>query len=214
MFAQLFTGLPKQRASCLSASLATHLAFFIWLLHAPAPIFVAPLAVSKGERGGAVTSIYFGGSSGILEAHPTPSLTWQRPPKKDKARRLEQLDAKSQVGNELKASAQPEQPPAGSPFGSLSYGSYTGPEVRPALPYFSPDPSLDADLSHSAQGDVIVEITIDDQGNIVGTALLQGLSPAIDQKVLAAVTQWRFRPATRDGVAIPSKQDVYYHFPR
>jgi hypothetical protein len=23
---------------------------------------------------------------------------------------------------------------------------------------------------------------------------------------------WRFRPATRDGVAIPSKQDVYFHF--
>jgi hypothetical protein len=32
--------------------------------------------------------------------------------------------------------------------------------------------------------------------------------------VLEALENWRFRPATRNGIAIPSKQDVFYHFPR
>jgi hypothetical protein len=38
------------------------------------------------------------------------------------------------------------------------------------------------------------------------------MTPAIDQKVLLALETWRFRPATRDGIPIPSKQDVHYHF--
>jgi len=38
------------------------------------------------------------------------------------------------------------------------------------------------------------------------------MGPAIDGKVLAALESWRFHPATRDGVPIPSKQDVVYHF--
>jgi hypothetical protein len=41
---------------------------------------------------------------------------------------------------------------------------------------------------------------------------VQSLGPAIDAKVMAALENWRFRPATRDGVPIPSKQDVVYHF--
>jgi TonB family protein len=68
-----------------------------------------------------------------------------------------------------------------------------------------------ADLS-GQEGDVVVEITIDAQGNIVQKVVIQSLGPAVDQKVLAALENWRFRPATQNGVAIPSKQDVYYHF--
>jgi TonB family protein len=64
------------------------------------------------------------------------------------------------------------------------------------------------------QGDVVVEVTIDDKGNIVQKIVIQSLAPAIDGKVLEALENWRFRPATRNGLAIPSKQDVFYHFPR
>ena len=38
--------------------------------------------------------------------------------------------------------------------------------------------------------------------------------PAVDAKVLAALEKWQFTPASKNGVPIPSKQDVYYHFPR
>jgi len=42
--------------------------------------------------------------------------------------------------------------------------------------------------------------------------VVQSLGPAIDGKVLAALENWHFHPATRDGVPIASKQDVVYHF--
>jgi hypothetical protein len=44
--------------------------------------------------------------------------------------------------------------------------------------------------------------------------VLQSLGPTVDQKVLAALENWRFTPASKNGVPISSKQDVYYHFPR
>jgi protein TonB len=63
-------------------------------------------------------------------------------------------------------------------------------------------------------GDVIVEITIDSAGNITDMKVLQSFNPPVDQRVLAALKKWHFLPATRNGVPIPSKQDVHYHFPR
>ena len=90
----------------------------------------------------------------------------------------------------------------------------SGDEIRPALPVSSSDPVVDAADLPPSEGSVIVEVTIDEKGNIVRKSVIESLTPAIDAKVLAALENWRFLPATRNGVAIPSKQDVYYHFPR
>jgi TonB family protein len=104
---------------------------------------------------------------------------------------------------------------AGSTYGSLYAGDLTGPEVRPALWVGGPNPAIAAsEFAEGLEGSVIVEITIDDQGNVVATQLLQGLSPAVDSRVIEALQMAHFIPAKRNGVAIPSKQDVYYHFPR
>jgi TonB family protein len=104
---------------------------------------------------------------------------------------------------------------AGSKYGSLSDGDISGQEIRPALWTSGPNPALAADdFAQGLQGSVIVEITIDEQGNVVATSLLQGLSPAVDARVIEALQMAHFVPAKRNGVSIPSKQDVYYHFPR
>jgi len=211
MFSQLHPAAPKRQAASLSISLAIHLLFLGWLLHSPAPIFVAPLSVAKGESGSSLTRIYFGGDSGVTQEQPTP-LTLQRPPKIASPHRLEPPAAKREAGNEI-ATARPGGPAAGSLYGSLSYGTFTGPEIRPALPIVSPDPAFGSDAT-GIEGDVIVEITIDEAGAIVQKIVIQSLGPAVDQKVLAALENWRFTPASKNGVPIPSKQDVYYHFPR
>jgi len=77
-----------------------------------------------------------------------------------------------------------------------------------------PDPAVFPwQVPNGLTGDVIVEVTIDEQGAVTETKLLQSLKPDIDEKVVATVRNWRFRPATVDGVAISSRQDVHFHYP-
>jgi len=59
-------------------------------------------------------------------------------------------------------------------------------------------------LAASSRGDVVVEITIDAQGTVVDERLLQGLGHGVDDRVIAVLRDWRFHPATRNGVAIQS----------
>jgi TonB family protein len=212
MFTQLHPGTPKRQVTSLSVSLAVHFLFLGWILHSPAPIFVAPSSVVRGQSGSSLTRIYFGGATGVSQEHPKPTLTWQRPPKAARAHSLEPPLAKLEMGNET-ASNRPSGPAAGSLYGSLSYGTLTGPEIRPALPVVSPDPVFGSDAA-GIEGDVIVEITIDETGVIVQKVVLHSLGPAVDERVLAALEKWHFAPASKNGVPIPSKQDVYYHFPR
>lgn len=212
MFSPLHPADRRQTTS-LAVSLASHLLFLAWLVHSPAAIFIAPSSVTQGESGHNAISIYFGGATGVTQEHVNPRLTWQHS-RKSKKNQLASPDAKAQAGNELNAALTHNDAPAGSAYGSLSYGTFNGPEVRPALPIFSPDPALPADMARSLTGDVVIEVTIDEQGAIVQTVLLQGVDAFIDQRVLVTVQQWRFRPATKDGVAIASKHDIHYHFPR
>jgi TonB family protein len=212
MLKQLHSEISKRQTISLSVSLALHFLFLGWILHSPAPIFVAPSSVVRGQSGSSLTRIYFGGDSGVSQEQPKPRLTWRRPSKTAKARSLEPPPAKLEMGNET-ASIRPSGPAAGSLYGSLSYGTLTGPEIRPALPVVSPDPVFGSDAA-GIEGDVIVEITIDETGAIVQKVVMHSLGPAVDERVLAALEKWHFAPASKNGVPIPSKQDVYYHFPR
>jgi protein TonB len=83
----------------------------------------------------------------------------------------------------------------------------------PALPLVFPDPVIYPWQLANVRGDVIVEVTIDTQGNVTETRVLQSLQNDIDEKVVATLKGWRFKPATVDGVAISSRQDVHFHFP-
>ena len=214
VFAQIHPAGSKRRATSLTVSLASHLLCLGWLLHNPAPIFVAPAAVTKGDGGRGVARIYFGGTKGIRQERSTSHLTLPKSAVAEKQHRPQPLPAKRNEGNITTAAARPEEQPGGSPYGSLSYGAIFGLEVRPALPVVSIDPVVGSDLLNGMVGDEIVEVTIDRDGNITEMKVLQSLGLAVDQRVLAALEKWHFAPATRNGVPIPSKQDVHYHFPR
>jgi TonB family protein len=104
---------------------------------------------------------------------------------------------------------------AGSPYGTHVPGApLTGMAVMPALPQVFPDPPVArSDLPPGVQGDVIVEVTIDDQGNVTDLKLTQGIGYGIDQKVLDVLRHWHFRPATRNGATIASQHLVHFHYP-
>ena len=229
MFAPLLAGRCRERVIALSISLLVHAIFLGWLLRSPAPTFLTPSFLVKGENGKYITHLYWPGKDSEMATDATTGtsfsarnrmakehITWNRMNvAKSAARRLnrsnEGTDSKTDIAG---STVHPRA--AGSPYGSVSDGSLSGPDVRPALPIVSPDPRIEvADLPDDIrEGDEIIEITIDAQGNIVQEIVISSLSSTVDAKVLAALENWHFLPATRFGVPIPSKQDVHYHFPQ
>lgn len=207
--------------------MAAHGFLLLWLLHSPSPKLVAPSFVAHGDHDTYIAQLHWPNQPpGATDASPGTSaadsrqqlnsrLTWKRRAKAAKTADRELPHPKIGLDDQTSAPGQTAQArAAGSPLGTVLDGPLTGEEVRPALPVVSPDPRVAADDLGGLQGDVIVEVTIDEKGNIVQKVVIQSLAPAIDGKVLEALENWRFRPATRNGVAIASKQDVYYHFPR
>jgi TonB family protein len=215
MFTQLNPTVTKKRSTILGSSVAAHLLLLAWVLHSPAPIFVSPSSVMQGDYGAGLQYLYFPGKPEVSEQPPQQAhLTWNHSPKNAKKPRKQPPVSHVESETEITAALAPNERPAGSPYGSLYYGKAAGPEVRPALPIVARDPAIGSDLSNGIMGDVVVEVTIDEQGKIIELKLVQSLSQAVDQLVLAAVSKWQFLPATRNGTPIPSKQDIYYHFPR
>jgi protein TonB len=199
----------------LVASLVAHLVLLIWILLPPRAIFISPSSAKAGVNGTGLTYLYFPAKSGETQedqSSATRHLILQREAESKKKKRHEKLSPLQSDEAEKTAAASPA-PPSGSAYGSSLIGSPIGQEVRPALRVKGSEPTVNPAEFAGLEGNVVVEITIDDRGNIVEKNLLQSLNPSVDQKVLAALEDWHFLPATRDGVAIPSKEDVYYHFP-
>jgi periplasmic protein TonB len=209
-------------------SVAAHGLLLLWLLRPPVPRLVAPSFVVNGDHGTYIAHVYWPSQRTQTTTHASPGtsaadsrqqlntrLTWKRRAQPAKTAERELPRPRIGLDDQTSAPGQAAQArAAGSPLGTVLEGPLSGEEVRPALPVVSPDPHVAADELDGLQGDVIVEVTIDEQGNIIQKVVLQSLTPAVDGKVLAALENWRFRPATRNGAPIASKQDVYYHFPR
>ena len=97
-------------------------------------------------------------------------------------------------------------------YGTLSSGQLYGDEIRPALPIATSDPVVYPWQLPTAPGNEVIEITIDERGEIVNKTVLQSLGAEIDLKCLAALENWHFHPATRNGSPIASKQDAIFPF--
>ena len=227
MFAAPQTGIRRYPVAAF-CSVALHCLLLLWLLHPATPKVVAPSFVVNGNHGTQIAHLYWpnqrtqvvndttpGTSAASAQQQLNAHLTWKRHAKGAKSGKGDLPRPKLGSDAETAAPGQSAQArPAGSPLGTVLERPLTGEEVRPALPVLSPDPVVASSELDGLQGDVVVEVTIDEQGNIIQKVVIQSLAPSVDGKVLEALENWRFRPATRNGVAIPSKQDVFYHFPR
>jgi TonB family protein len=187
----------NRRKAALTVSLLVHcLVVYFWLNRSP--LFVQPSSVAWGAHGNSASLIYF---PRVAEHESSSKKLHFRA----KAKYKPAIEAPQQVVESARA---------GAPEGSLSNGPVSGIEASPALPLIFPDPSIyPGQLPKGLQGDVIVEVTIDEHGNVTETRVVQSLQPEIDDKVIATLRNWRFKPARVDGVAISSRQDVHFHFP-
>jgi len=213
MLQSLNDGFSLRRFRTRGISVFVQVLLLAWLLRAPTPLVLTPSSVAAGQNGTTVAHLYW-----TPQVSPLARNDQSTANNRARSSARQRLTWKSRKAKNLPAEASPPAsalpaPLAGRPYGSLEDGPISGDDIRPALPIAASDPVVDpSDLSGHAEGSVVVEITIDDKGNIVQKTVLQSLGPVVDAKVLAALQNWHFRPATRNGFPVPSKQDVYYHF--
>jgi Gram-negative bacterial TonB protein C-terminal len=229
MFEQLHLGIERRQRWTRAASVAAHAVILAWLLHAPKPIRLNPNSVALGRNGTSLTRLYWSSKNPDDSTHSSSDLaterykhqhlgqklTWKTPaqlaklqaPQNPIVRAEEQDKAPAQTLSALGHAAQ-----AGLPYGTLRSGQLYGDEIRPALPVRTSDPVVYPWQLPAVAGNEVIEITIDERGEIVDKTVLQSLGPEIDSKCLAALENWHFHPATRNGSPIPSKQDAIFPF--
>jgi TonB family protein len=200
----------------LGASFALQSALLLVLLYPSPAKTVLPSEVALGTRGSYGTVTYLAPTGPELAKSIEPPQVFQRKTTlRIKPQPPEPVDRQREAANATAVDAPAETARGGSPWGSHIPGTpLTGSEVMPALPEVFPDPQVTAaDLPHGIQGDVIVEVTIDENGNVTEEKLLKGIGYGIEEKVLAVLRNWHFRPATQNGVTIASQHIVHFHYP-
>src|SRR5579863_7063599 len=229
MFGQLSAS-ASQRKKILWSSLAAHGLLLAWLLHAPEPQLLTPESIAHGRGGNALARLYFPSTTPDDSKNSSPEHASQVYRRQRMGHEKLILKPNTQLAklspppvqfSPPSAEDQSKTPtvsnlghgtPAGLPYGTLFRGPRFGDEIRPALPVTTAYPvAYPWDLPEY-EGNVVVEVTIDQLGQIVSKTVLQSMGPKLDEKALAALENWRFRPATRNGAPIPSKQDCIFHF--
>jgi TonB family protein len=200
----------------LLVSFAAHVVVILLLTHQSRPIFVMPSDVALGTPGSSGSIIYLApvGAERTVLAPEKPRLDLHSSIRKSPSI-PKPTAAAHESDNAVESAKLDETARGGALYGSRIPGSpLTGHEVIPALPQVFPDPAVSrADLPPGVQGDVVVEVTIDEQGNVIETKLIQGIGYGIEDRVLATLRLWRFRPASKDGVTIASQHIVHFHYP-
>src|SRR5438128_4208986 len=127
MFAPLLAGRCRERVIALSISLLAHAIFLGWLLRSPAPTFLTPSFLVKGENDRYIGHLYWPGKDSEMATDATAGtsfngrnwmarahITWNREAAKSAARRFdrsnESTDSKTDVAG---STVHPR--PAGSP---------------------------------------------------------------------------------------------------
>jgi periplasmic protein TonB len=205
--------LRNQRA--VAVSVIAHLVLLAAiLLHQRPPVELIPLSVASGIGAHSYRVIYATPDGQDSPAEDKIALAHSRlaPHRRPKPSSPKPVPDHLQVPPDAVAADYNTR--AGSALGTVIDGPIEGHEVHVAFPVVFPNPPVArSELPRDLKGDVIVEVTIDAQGNVVETRLVQAIGHGIDEKVVAALRQWHYQPATLDGVPVASKHDVYFHFP-
>jgi periplasmic protein TonB len=85
--------------------------------------------------------------------------------------------------------------------GGIGGGVYkVGGGISAPQPIATPDPEYTEEARNAkAQGTCILWLIVDDQGNPRDIRVVRGLGYGLDARAIAAVKQWKFHPAMKDG---------------
>jgi len=85
--------------------------------------------------------------------------------------------------------------------------------VTPPRALYTPDPSYTKSArDHHVQGIVKLSVVIGADGQVREAKVVQPLEPSLDEKAIAAVKNWKFAPATKDGRPVTVQVDVEVSF--
>jgi TonB family protein len=90
-----------------------------------------------------------------------------------------------------------------------------GPDVTPPVRLSGPIPAYPpAALERGMEGSPVVEIWIDEKGQVMDVAILESAGAMLDGAVLEAVTSWTFRPASVGGTPVSVRMTLQHQFRR
>jgi TonB family protein len=69
-------------------------------------------------------------------------------------------------------------------------------------------PPMPPDIAARVTAKLVLVVLIDETGRVTGSTIKESAHPRYDRIVVQAAREWRYTPATRDGVPIPSEQTV------
>ncbi|MGB7264025.1 MAG: TonB family protein [Terracidiphilus sp.] len=108
----------------------------------------------------------------------------------------------------------PAVPHAGDGSGMAQAGNGSDSEdAHPAFPIFSPRPAVtDRALLPAAEERIVVDVKVNELGDVVSEDLVKGMGNQLDQIVLETVKSWRFQPATVNGKPVTTEAELIFPF--
>jgi TonB family protein len=187
----------------IAVAIAVHLVLF--LVHLPE-------LASEPKRIGTPKRVYL--LQEVRFAPPPPAPQKQIPKKREKRRVIpvpdttpdepepileEEIDVPDFVPEDLVGEfGIPNQPP-GTGRGGVDAVPVSG-NITPPVKIYFPQPQYTEDARRARiQGVVILEATINRQGEVVDIQVLKGLPMGLDKSAVETAMQWRFKPATENG---------------
>ncbi len=98
--------------------------------------------------------------------------------------------------------------------GGFGSGVYTaGAGVSAPRVLFSVEPEYSEEARKAKwQGTVVLSVIVDELGRPSHLSVLRSLGLGLDQKAMAAVSQWKFKPGLKDGKAVPVIATIEVNF--
>jgi protein TonB len=90
-----------------------------------------------------------------------------------------------------------------------------GPGVSPPQPIFAPDPDYPLSVRkgrHKIQGTCVLGLIVDERGMVRDVHVTRSLDKRLDQNAMDAVSQWKFKPAVKDGKPVAVRTSVEVDF--
>jgi TonB family protein len=118
------------------------------------------------------------------------------------------VDPRSITGAAYDTSSVPRRPAAPRRDVPMSSSARAEGKRTPPIPEYQPIPSIHVDRNMTAR----LRLTIGADGRVKGIAIADSI-PGQTPKLIAAVQNWRFRPATENGVPVeaPFSVDISFH---